>query len=209
MALIAATLHAQDATSSAPPVLRDHDTGLTADDLTAIDKIDSSEFKPGQAYGSYSEEVVENFLNQFVGTWQGTYKIATMRGDVLTRMEAQANYEWDLVDKTRVLKNQSVYASGDVIGYSSSVTYFWEGYLVTEVEQDDKKRIFLGIISEDGKSVNWSIAFATNKLSSSTRESFTTVDGQPAIKVEAYEEIRNGQQAAMIAMNGQLIKDDR
>ncbi|WP_309385415.1 hypothetical protein [Cerasicoccus frondis] len=180
---------------------------LDEDDLTAGALLESGEISAGQAPGNYSEAYVETFLNQFVGIWNGHYEITTMRGQVLTHMDARSSYEWDLVGETRVLKNQSIYASGDIIGYSSSLTYFYFGRLVTEVEQDGVKRIFFGTVSKDGKSVSWNIANAVNTLSSSTRETFTQINGQPCIRIEGFEAVRDAMATATIAMKGELTKE--
>ncbi|WP_309397334.1 hypothetical protein [Cerasicoccus maritimus] len=182
---------------------------LDLSDLVAANQISSGELQTHERFGQYTEEEIETFLNQYVGVWEGYYNIQTLRGQTLTLMETRSTYEWDLVGKTRVLKNQSVYASGDKIAFSASLTYFWFGRVVTEVEQDGVKRIFLGYLSPDGKSITWNVANAVNKLSSSTTETFTQVDGRPAIQIEAYEEIRDAMSTGTIAMKGELKQVDR
>ncbi len=184
------------------------DQPTTREDLTAIDQIDSGELDL-KAAPIYTKEQVEAFLNQFVGVWEGDYVIGAMQSKGKVTMTTNTQYYWELVGEQRVLKNRSVYAVGEQLSHSTSLSYFWAGRLVTEVEQDEQKRVFFGQISPEGDSVQWSIANSQNPLNTSTRETFSTnADGKPVIKVKGYEEIRQGAQSALLVLNAELVKGD-
>lgn len=182
------------------------DQPTSMDDLTAIPQLESGEIgKDIQV--SYTREQVENFLDQYVGSWKGDYVISAMQSAGKVRMTAQAQYYWELVDDKRVLKNQTVYATGDKLTHSSSLTYFWEGRLVTEVEQDDVRRIFFGSISQDGKTVNWSAAITFRPLDTATKETFAVNDaGETVMRVSGYEEVSQGNQFAYVQLKAELVK---
>jgi len=182
------------------------DKPTTMRDLTAIGRIDSGVIGEG-VKAEYTREKVEDFLDQFVGIWEGSYVISTMQGQSQVTMTASAQYFWELVGETRVLKNQTVYATGEQLSHSNSLTYFWRGRLVSEVEQDNKKQIYFGLISPEGNSVHWTVANAKSHTTTGTKETFTTNDqGEHVIEISGYEELRQGDQFAYLQLKGELVQ---
>ncbi|GHB97945.1 hypothetical protein [Cerasicoccus arenae] len=210
IALLSPSLHANDAAneldtidlSKVPVVSSDQ---VTIQDLAAISKFESGEIVNADD-GRYTPEQVNKFLDQFVGVWEGHYAISTMDGKELRTMDTRVTYSWETVGETQVLKNQSVYATGDQLSYSTSLSYYWLGRLVTEVEQENIKRIYLGRIAPTGDSVSWNVANAEEALRSSTRETFQSENGSSTIFIRGYEELRQGIRVVYLNLQGRLTR---
>lgn len=190
----------------ATPLIHAEDAPAAEGGLAGIDLLQSGDFE-GQVTVRYTPEEVENFLQQFVGVWEGKYVISAMTGQVLKELQTRVEYQWELVGETRVLKGRSVYFSGERMSHSTSQSYFWEGRLVSEVEEDGAKRIFLGRIADTGDSVNWDVANTGDPLKTATRETFSVrEDGQRQITVSGYEELHSETRATYIQLRGDLVQ---
>lgn len=155
----------------------------------------------------YTRAEVEKFLDQYVGVWEGDYHISAMQSRGEVNMSANSHYFWELVDGARILKGQHVYATGDQLRNATSKSYFWNGRAVSEVEQDGLKRIFVGQISPEGDSINWSVINSDKTTATATRETFATNDAdQPVLRVSGYEEMTKGGQIAYLQLKAELIK---
>ncbi|MGE9296299.1 MAG: hypothetical protein ACQKBV_08460 [Puniceicoccales bacterium] len=180
----------------------DAQTTNTGNAPTAASAIEAS----GAQTGRYSVETVNAFLEQFVGTWEGKYSISTMEGQVLKALEVQMTYEWEQAGDTQVLVNQSIYSEGEQINISQSKSYFWRGRLASEVTENDVKRVYLGTISQDGKKVSWNPVNTEDFTRTAIEESFTSVDGQPTLKIQGYEDYTKGVRRKMLLLSGSLTR---
>jgi len=201
--LLAATLFVGTATASA------EDTKpLTRDDLSAGLALDQGEFGGTMQTGRYSVETVNAFLDQFVGTWEGKYTISTMDATTLMAFDTQLVYEWEQVGDTRVLRNQSVYTDGNTMATATSLSYFWRGRIVSEVTEKEIKRVYLGVLSEDGKTVKWNPANTTAFTRTTIKETFGSEDGKETLKISGYEDYQKGMRQKMLILTGELTTTD-
>ncbi|MEO0795401.1 MAG: hypothetical protein AAFX93_09575 [Verrucomicrobiota bacterium] len=158
--------------------------------------------------GKYTAEQVNSFLEQFVGTWEGKYAIGSLDGVTLMEFEAQMTYEWDVVGETQVLRNSAVYSNGQTMNHATALSYFWLGRIVSEVEENEVKRVYLGDISEDEKSVNWRPANTETPTRTSFRETFVPAEGGTELKIQGHEDYQKGMRRRLLILSGLLKKVD-
>jgi len=187
-------------------------TAAIANDTTAgvdspeNERLAMNDFVSSKVTGRYDETKVNQFLDQFAGEWEGSYSISTLEGDVLKAVDANLTYSWDVVDGTRVLRCQSVYTDGSTMSHSESKSYFWRGRLVSEVIENDVKRVYFGVISGDGKTVNWDPANTTDYTKETTEETFAEKDGQRTLTISGYENFTQGNFIRMLKLHGSLVR---
>lgn len=178
---------------------------ITLDDLTAIPHFENGDLAERGLPGRYTAAQVNTFLEQFVGVWEGGYTITTMEGQVVQQMDTQATYDWQLVGETPVLRGQAVFAVGESLSVATSLSYHWLGRIVSEIESDGVKRIYLGVINEAGDSVAWSPANAEDFTRSTSRETFTVKDGRRTLVTKGYEDHQHGPRHKVFLLRGELF----
>lgn len=153
------------------------------------------------------EAKVMAFLERYAGRWIGDYTIRTMQGDMLQDLDAELIYTWETTGKGRTLMGQAVYAAPNGVAYATSESYYDNGFLVSVVTQSEQKKVYKGLLSEDGNSVSWVPVARRGELDNTLQETFgKNQKDVDTITITGYENVIRNDRQAMMSIRGQLTR---
>ncbi len=157
----------------------------------------------------FSDEVLLEVLNRYVGKWEGTYSIHSMRGDVMVQsLVAQQHYWWDTDEDRPLLRGRGIYANERGITHSEMLSFIEQGHIFGMVSQNEAIRLFRGRILDDMNGIRWIPTGEERILGGQSTERFSDENGIPVLEIEGFEPYSLGDEEIMLTMKGRLLKTE-
>lgn len=174
-----------------------------------VSPLRSQEDTPEEYFGKLPAPLLYQFLERYVGTWEGTLTILDEAGKTLQSMVVQQEYWWAEVENVKMLKGQTVFSQNGKLSFANSKSFIHEGrlYSVTTQSGGGEKQSNIAKIKKESYQLTW-LPMEGEEGKRQATETFIDSGKEQTILIQGFEIYHAQGRDMRLTIQGELRKID-